>query len=47
MKLTNEEEISGWAYYQCKNRNDTVQIRNLITISGWANLYCRDVKDRE
>ena len=45
MKLTNEKEISEWAYDQCLE-NDTIQIRRLITDSGWAYCYCRDVKDR-
>ena len=38
MKLTNEKEISEWAYYQCKNGNDTIQMRRLITNSCYVYL---------
>jgi len=47
MKLTDKEEISKWAYYQCLNGNDTQEMRDLITDSNWAYSYCRDVKDRK
>ena len=46
MKLIDEEEISQWAYEQCL-KNDTKQMRRLITYSFWAYCYCRYVKDRE
>ena len=46
MKLTDEYEMSEWAYYQCV-KNDTIQMRRLITNSEWAYYYCKDVKDRE
>ena len=45
MKLTDEEKISEWAYYQCKNGNDTEQMRNLITYDYWIYYYCKDIKD--
>ena len=44
MKLTDEKEISWWAYNQCL-KNDTKQMRRLITDSGWAYCYCINVKD--
>ena len=47
MKLTDEYEISIWAYYQCRNRNDTIQMRRLITTSYLAYCYCGYIKDRE
>jgi len=34
MKLTDEREMSGWAYWQCRNGNDTPEIRDLITDSS-------------
>ena len=46
MKLTNEKEISWWAYNQCL-KNDTIQMRRLITSSYWIYYYCRFVRDRE
>jgi len=46
MKLTDEYEMSEWAYYQCV-KNDTIQMRRLITNSEWVYMYCREVKDRE
>ena len=47
MKLTNKEEMSQWAYFQCKYGNDTPEMRNLITDSYWAYWYCRFVKDKK
>jgi len=40
MKLTNEKEISRWAYEQCKKGNDIIQMRNLITDNYWIYCYC-------
>jgi len=42
MKLTDEKEISWWAYHQCL-KNDTKQMRNLITDSEHCYCYCRFV----
>ena len=47
MKLTNEKEISGWAYEQCLNKNDTIQMRRLITDTYYACWYCKNIKDIE
>lgn len=47
MKLTDEREMSWWAYEQCRDVNDTPEMRNLITSSLDAYRYCRWVKDRE
>jgi len=45
MKLIDEEEISEWAFYQCKNGNDTIQMRRLITNIFWIQCYCNDIKN--
>jgi len=46
MKLTDEYEMSEWAYEQCRNGNDTPEMRDLITDSIDAFRYCKNVKDR-
>ena len=47
MKLTNEVEMSKWAYYQCLNDNDTPEIRNLMNNDFILLGYCLFIKDRE
>lgn len=47
MKLTNRNEMSRWAYLQCKNGNDTKEMRNLITNGCWSFYYCKCIKDRK
>jgi len=46
MKLTDEREMSRWAFNQCKNGNDTPEMRYLITKNWDAYHYCRWIKDR-
>ena len=45
MKILDEEEMSYWAFWQCKNGNDIPEIRNLITSSHYIYLYCIFIKD--
>jgi len=47
MKLTDEYEMSGWALNQCRNGNDTPEMRGLINNVYHSYLYCRDVNDRK
>lgn len=47
MKLTNKEELSRWAFWQCYKGNDTEEMRSLITHSEWAYWYCKCIKDIE
>ena len=49
MILLNDYEISKWAFYQCKNesKNDTLQMRRLITNNEWVYCYCYYITDRE
>ena len=44
MKITDEREMSKWAYWQCKKGNDTLEIRNLITDKWWLLNYCLNIK---
>ena len=46
MKLLNEEKMSMWAFFECKNGNNTPEMRKLITNEKWAYIYCLDIKDR-
>jgi len=39
------EEMSKWAYYYCRYKEDKPEIRKLITDSQWAYFYCSWVKD--
>jgi len=39
-------EMSKWAFYYCRDKEDKPEIRKLITDSMAACLYCADVKDR-
>jgi len=45
MKLTDEYEMSKWGYWQCRNGNDTPEMRSLITNKEWIYWYCRYVAD--
>ena len=36
-----------WAYEQCKNGNDTPEIRNLITEDFDIYYYCKYIKDKK
>ena len=45
MKLLNKEDMSDWAYFECKNGNDNSEIRKLITKLVDVYCYCRDVRD--
>ena len=47
MKLLNKREMSMWAFEECRNGNDTKEMRKLITNQCDIYLYCLNVKDRE
>ena len=47
MKLLNEEEMSQWAYKECKKGNNTPEIRKLITNSAFAYWYCIYIESTE
>ena len=43
MKLIDKMEMSKWAYIQCKNGNDTEEMRNLITEDYHLYMYCFNI----
>lgn len=45
MKLTNEKEMSEWAFYQCYNGNDTEEMRDLINDNYGIYCYCYFIKN--
>ena len=47
MKLTNEEEMSCWAYIECYNGNNTKEIRKLIVNDEIICWYCKHIEDIE
>jgi len=40
MKLTDKYEMSRWAFFECLDNNDSIEMRNLIVDSYWAACYC-------
>ena len=47
MKLLDEEKMNHWAYWECRNGNDTPEIRKLITLNRWKLFYCLNINDIE
>lgn len=39
--------MSKWAYEQCLNGNDILEIRNLITDNYLIYKYCYEIEDKE
>jgi len=44
MKLIDKKEMSEWAYWQCRNGDDTQEIRDLITDTLFMYKYYKNVK---
>ena len=47
MKLVDKKEMSKWAFIQCKNGNDSEEMRDLITSPEWIYAYYVHIKSRE
>ena len=40
------KEMSRWAYWYCRYKEDKPEVRKYITDSRWACYYCKWIKDR-
>lgn len=46
MKLTNEKEMSEWAYNQCKkSKKSREELIDLITEDQWIYKFCKNIED--